>query len=69
MVLAGYSQEYNKNEYNSSNKTQLITEYAPSINLATGLTFLSNDINDWAIRSLIFRGNYSYMNRYLFEIK
>lgn len=68
MVLAGYSQEYNKNEYNSSNKTQLITEYAPSINLATGLTFLSNDINDWAIRSLIFRGNYSYMNRYLFEI-
>ncbi len=65
--LAGYNQEYYYNNWFWASNKDLISENVPSINLATGDPLVGENIDDWATRSVFYRLNYNFDNKYLFE--
>ncbi|MDR1357313.1 MAG: TonB-dependent receptor [Tannerellaceae bacterium] len=67
-LIAGYNQEYNKNNYFSAEREGLISSSLPTIGLASGEQTVNETVRDWALRGVFFRANYTYDNRYIAEI-
>ncbi|RZK42396.1 MAG: TonB-dependent receptor [Pedobacter sp.] len=66
-ALAGYNQEYFRNEANDTRRTNLISASYPSVGLATGELSSTQAINDWAVQGLFFRLNYIFNDKYILE--
>ncbi|MCM1356239.1 MAG: TonB-dependent receptor [Staphylococcus sp.] len=66
-VLAGASQEYDKNEKESFLRYDLIDDSLTSIDAATTNGPISGNYTEWAMRSYFGRINLSWEDRYLLE--
>lgn len=66
-LLAGYSQELERYEYNFSQRKDLILDTYPSLQLATGEATVNEDIYEWSLRSGFFRANYTFDDRFILE--
>lgn len=67
-AIAGYNQEFSRSEWIYSYRDQIISSSLPTIALATGDAQVDEDIREWAIRGAFYRLNYSYRDRYIFEL-
>lgn len=67
-ALLGYNQEYQKNEWTSLRRNNLISPELPSVELASGTMTTRHTIDDWAIQGLFYRLNYNYSGKYLVEL-
>ncbi len=67
-AIAGYNQEYFRTEWFSAEKNDVISASLPTIALATGESFVNEQIRDWAIRGAFYRFNYILKDRYIFEL-
>lgn len=67
-TVVGFNQEYNRTDDFEANRYNVLSPELPSIGLASGDMNISENYKDWAIRGLFFRANYSYANRYIFEV-
>lgn len=66
-VLAGYNQEYRKDDFFTAYNTNLVSNSFPTVQLSTGNATTTEGIGDWAVQGLFYRVNYNYRNRYLVE--
>lgn len=67
-AILGFNQEYNRSDNFHSERYDIISTALPSIGLASGTQYVGQTYRDWAIRGCFFRANYSYDNRYIFEL-
>lgn len=66
--ILGFNQEYNRWDQYTAERMDLISSSLPTIGLASGDQYVNESYKDWAIRGLFFRANYTYDNRYIFEV-
>ncbi len=66
-ALAGFNQEYWKQQYNSTTRAELISYNLPTLQLSTGDITASETIRDYALRSMFYRLNYIYDSKYIIE--
>lgn len=66
-AVAGFNQEYSRWNWFKAERQDIISTALPTIGLASGDQFVSEQIADWAIRGLFFRGGYILKNRYIAE--
>ncbi|MGH2622627.1 MAG: SusC/RagA family TonB-linked outer membrane protein, partial [Sphingobacterium sp.] len=66
-VMVGFNQEYAQYNMVSAERRNLIINSIPYMNLASGDRFAFDGIDEYAIRGLFSRINYSYDDRYLVE--
>lgn len=66
--ILGFNQEYSRWDWYKAEREGIISTQLPTIGLASGDQFVSEQYADWAIRGLFFRANYTYDNRYIFEV-
>ena len=66
-VLAGMSQEYDKNEHESFLRYDLIDDSLTSIDAATTNGHIGGNYTEWSMRSYFGRVNLSWDDRYLLE--
>jgi TonB-linked SusC/RagA family outer membrane protein len=67
-ALVGFNQEYGKNHRVTTRSTQLLHPNIHSLSATTGVKTNSDSKNEIMLRGLFYRLNYSYKDRYLFEI-
>ena len=67
-VMAGFNQESKHTRYFWAKRQELISNDLPSMGAATGEKSVNNSDNSWATRSGFFRLNYTFADRYLFEV-
>ncbi len=67
-LMAGFSQESYLWEQNISSKTNMINQSMPSISGGVGEVNADDNFSEYTLRSGFFRANYSYKDRYLFEM-
>ena len=67
-AIAGFNQEYNRWNWYKAEREGLVSASLPSMALASGEQLVSEQYTDWAIRGLFFRANYTFDDRYIFEI-
>lgn len=66
-TLLGFNQmEYWNNTF-TAERENMISDEVPSLNLTNGEDYVSQSEYDWATRSMFYRLNYSFKERYLFE--
>ena len=65
--MLGYNQEENLYEEFFSQKFNLISSSLPTVQLATGETFVGEEIREWAVRGYFFRANYTFRDKYILE--
>lgn len=66
-IMAGYNQEESHSESQWTQRTDVLLENLPSISGATGTTSATDSFNEYAIRGMFYRVNYSYAGKYMFE--
>ncbi|WP_160370634.1 SusC/RagA family TonB-linked outer membrane protein [Sphingobacterium humi] len=66
-AMVGFNQEYAQYNMVSAERRNLIINSVPYINLASGDRFAYDGIDEYAIRGVFSRINYSYDDRYLVE--
>ncbi len=66
-AMVGFNQEYAQYNMVSAERRNLIINSVPYINLASGDRFAYDGIDEYAIRGVFSRINYSYDDRYLIE--
>lgn len=67
-AIAGYNQEYFRNEWFSVERNDVISASLPTIQLATGEAFVNERVREWALRGAFYRFNYILKDRYIFEL-
>lgn len=67
-AMAGFNYEQQKYKTLSSKRYDLLTLDTDCINLATGDMSISSSESRWRVAGMMFRLNYAYDERYLFEI-
>lgn len=67
-VLAGASQEYNRDEHESFLKYDLIDDSLTSLDAATTNGPIGGNYTEWAMRSYFGRVNLNWDNRYMLEV-
>ncbi len=67
-AFAGMNIEYKEVDYVNAEKRDLLDMTKPEISLATGDNFIYGSHTSWAIMGFFARVNYSYKDRYLFEL-
>jgi TonB-linked SusC/RagA family outer membrane protein len=65
--IVGFNQEYSKWDSFNAEREGIISTSLPTVGLASGEQKVSGQYKDWAIRSLFYRANYIYDNRYIVE--
>jgi TonB-linked SusC/RagA family outer membrane protein len=65
--IVGFNQEYSKWDRFNAEREGIISTSLPTIGLASGEQKVDGQYRDWAIRSLFYRANYIYDNRYIIE--
>lgn len=66
--IVGFNQEYSRWNNFTADRYDIISTSLPSIGLASGEQYVGESYKDWAIRGVFFRANYTYDNRYIFEV-
>lgn len=66
-LMGGYNQESSHTESQYSYRTDVVVGSLPSLSLSTGTPITSDAFEEFAIRGLFYRVNYSYAGKYLFE--
>ena len=66
-AVGGFSQESENYEYVYAQRTQMITESYPSLQLSTGDMTINESKSSWALRSAFYRLTYSYDQKYIIE--
>ncbi|MEQ9440126.1 MAG: TonB-dependent receptor [Cyclobacteriaceae bacterium] len=66
-AVVGYNQEYYQLDGLTAQRNQLISPAFPSVGLATGEIFLTDNATDWAIRGAFYRLNYILQDKYILE--
>lgn len=67
-IMAGYNQEHMYNESLFSSREEPINQQLPSISQSVGTINSRDAFNEYALRSLFYRINYSYKSKYLLEL-
>lgn len=68
-VLVGENIEYNQTKTMFAQRDGLLVDNLPDFNLATGLNYrLAGGGSEWATAGVFYRANYSFKNKYLFEL-
>lgn len=66
-IMGGFNQEEYHYEWLKGSRKDLVDQNLPSLGLATGDMTAEDAFNELALRSLFYRINYAYKDRYLFE--
>lgn len=66
-ILIGHQREYNSFDNLSGYRDELLTDFVPSIILATGTMRILDEISEWATLGTFARLNYNYKGKYLLE--
>ena len=66
-TIVGFNQEYNRSEWFMARRDKVVSSSLPTIQLATGDSYVGESIADWAIRGLFFRANYIFNEKYILE--
>jgi TonB-linked SusC/RagA family outer membrane protein len=66
-AIAGFNQEYSRTEWFMASRDKVVSSSLPTIQLATGDTYVGESIADWAIRGVFFRANYIFNEKYILE--
>lgn len=66
-AIAGFNQEYSRSEWFKAEKEKVISSSLPTIALATGEDHVDEWIQDWSIRGVFYRLNYTLKDRYILE--
>lgn len=66
--VLGFNQEYSRWDKFTAERYNIISTSLPTIGLASGEQYVNETYKDWAIRGVFFRTNYTYDNRYIFEV-
>lgn len=66
-VMGGFNQEENHAESQWTERKDVLLSNLPSISGATGTTTATDTFNEYALRGLFYRVNYSYKDRYMLE--
>ena len=66
-VMGGFNQEENHAESQWTERKDVLLSNLPSISGATGTTTATDTFNEYALRGLFYRVNYSYKDRYMVE--
>lgn len=66
-IMGGYNQEESHSESLWAQRTDVLLENLPSISGSTGTTSATDTFNEYAIRGMFYRVNYSYAGKYMFE--
>lgn len=66
-VMAGFNQESSKYHTLKASRTDMINEELPSLSQATGDYFNVDSFEEYNVRGLFYRLNYSYAGKYLLE--
>ena len=66
-IMVGYNQEYKQNKNFYAQRSNLIAENLPDLDLATGEQEMSSSDTHWRINGFFFRLNYDYKQKYLLE--
>ncbi|SKD06251.1 TonB-linked outer membrane protein, SusC/RagA family [Chitinophaga ginsengisegetis] len=67
-ALAGFNQEYHYTNIFNVNRQGLISTQYPTPQLATGNITEKQTIEDWAVRGIFYRLNYTYDDKYIVEV-
>ena len=65
--MAGFNQESNSYKMMKASRTDMINEDLPSLSQATGDYKNSDEFEEYHVRELFYRINYSYAGKYLLE--
>lgn len=65
--MGGFNQEENHAESQWTERKDVLLSNLPSISGATGTTTATDTFNEYALRGLFYRVNYSYKDRYMVE--
>lgn len=66
-ALLGFNQEESRYEWLYAYRNKVISSSLPTVALATGETYVSESIEEWAIRGAFFRLNYIFDDKYIIE--
>jgi len=66
-AIAGYNQEYSREEWFTAFRPGVISASLPTIALATGDATVGEYIGDWAVRGAFYRLNYVLADKYIVE--
>ena len=66
-IMAGFNQESNSYKMMKASRTDMINEDLPSLSQATGDYKNSDEFEEYHVRGLFYRINYSYAGKYLLE--
>lgn len=66
-IMGGYNQEESHKESQWSQRTDVLLENLPSLSGSTGTASVSDSFDEYAIRGLFYRINYTYDDKYMFE--
>lgn len=66
-VIAGFNQEFFRQEFFAAQREGLISSALPSLALATGEDDVSEFIADWSVRGVFGRINYIFKDKYIVE--
>ena len=66
--MVGYNQELRQFNYNFMRRDDVVSDELNNIGLAVGDIQVDGEAYEWALRGVFFRLNYSFDNKYLFEI-
>lgn len=67
-AVLGFNQEYSRWNMFTADRYDIISNSLPTIGLASGVQYVDESYKDWAIRGLFFRANYTFDNKYIFEV-
>lgn len=67
-LLVGFNQENYRTTRLFTQRTMLISEKQPDINLATGDKEIRNQSRSWTLRGTFYRFNYNFRDRYILEL-
>jgi TonB-linked SusC/RagA family outer membrane protein len=65
--IIGFNQEYSKWDRFNAEREGIISTSLPTVGLASGEPRVDAEYKDYAIRSMFYRANYTYDNRYIVE--
>ena len=65
--MGGYNQEESHKESQWSQRTDVLLENLPSLSGSTGTASVTDSFDEYAIRGLFYRVNYTYDGKYMFE--
>jgi TonB-linked SusC/RagA family outer membrane protein len=67
-AIVGFNQEFNRSEWVYAYRDKIISSSLPTMALAAGDAQVDEDVREWALRGAFYRLNYSFQDKYIFEL-